>query len=228
MAHSNSLNPKMTLFHKGLIVCGTDTDVGKTIISSLLVQGLNAQYWKPIQSGLIDGSDTKYVQQLLGLKDENFIDEIYKFKAPVSPHWAAEKEGTVIDVSKINIPIIKKPLVIETAGGLLVPINRQKLQIDMIKDWALPIVLVARSGLGTLNHTLLSIEALKTRGIPLKGIILNGSLHKDNPQTIEEFSGIPILAQIPIFKNLSPQTLEKEWHQQNLNKTFKEFIDTQK
>tara|TARA_Y100001968_G_C19267461_1_gene672439 strand:- start:105 stop:761 length:657 start_codon:yes stop_codon:yes gene_type:complete len=213
----------MTLPQRGLIICGTDTDVGKTVISSLFVQGLNAIYWKPIQSGLDSGSDTKYIRQLLNRKDNNFIEESYKFKAPVSPHWAAEKENQLIDEVKLKIPIVNKTIIIETAGGLLVPINRQTLQIDIIKEWNLPVVLVARSGLGTINHTLLSIEALRAKDIAIKGIILNGALHEDNPQTIKEFSQVPILAEIPRFKNLSAESLSQAWYQQKLNVTFKDF-----
>ena len=209
--------------NRSLVVCGTDTDVGKTIISSLLVQGLNARYWKPIQSGLDEGSDTKRISTLLNLSSDRLIPEIYKFKAPVSPHWAAEKEQTSIDPSQLKIPSTKGALIIETAGGLMVPLNRKLLQIDLLKIWSLPIVLVARSGLGTLNHTLLSIEALRQRKIPILGIFLNGPLHQDNPKTLEQFSNIPIIANIPIFKSLTAKALEEEWEKQHLNSTFKAF-----
>ncbi|KGG14767.1 MULTISPECIES: dethiobiotin synthase [unclassified Prochlorococcus] len=199
-----------------VIVCGTDTDVGKTIVSSLLVQGLNAIYWKPIQSGLEDGSDTNTVCDLLSLPKGRYLPELYKFKAPVSPHWAAEQENTMIKSHTLKLPIRKHPLVIETAGGVMVPLNRQYLQIDLLEEWMLPIILVARSGLGTLNHTLLTIEALKKRKIPILGIILNGAFHKDNPKTLQEFGGIPILAQLPILSKISTESLSEQWTKQKL------------
>ena len=207
-----------------LVVCGTDTDIGKTIISSLLVQGLNGVYWKPIQSGLEEISDTKRICTLLDLPKERWIPEVYKFKAAVSPHWAAEKESKSIDPNLLTVPSINSPLIIETAGGLMVPINRKFLQIDLLKKWGLPIVLVARSGLGTLNHTLLSIEALRKRNISILGIFLNGPLHPDNPKTLEEFSKIPIIANIPILKAVNTQTLNEQWRLNNMNSTFKGFI----
>ena len=213
----------MNLNQQNLVVCGTGTDVGKTIVSSFLVQGLNATYWKPIQSGLEDGSDTSKVCKLLNLAQERWISERYKFQAAVSPHWAAEKEGQWINPSFLNLPKIQGPLIIETAGGLMVPINREFLQIDQLKLWKLPIILVARSELGTLNHTLLSIEALKKRLIPILGIILNGPPHEDNPKTLEKFSNIPILAHLPHLQELTAKALKEEWEKQHLDITFKHF-----
>ena len=213
----------MKLKNQGLIVCGTDTNIGKTVISSLLVQGLHATYWKPIQSGLEDGSDTSRVREILNLPEERCLPEAYKLNAAVSPHWAAEKENILISPDRLKIPVINNLLLIETAGGLMVPINRNLLQIDQIKYWGFPIVLVARSGLGTLNHTLLSLEALKSRGIPILGIFLNGVIHKDNPKTLEQFGDIPIIAQIPPFKELSSSELSKAWTNHNLKEKFKVF-----
>ncbi len=204
-----------------IVVCGTDTDVGKTIISSLLVQGLNAIYWKPIQSGMEDGGDTHKLHEILTLPQKRYLPEKYKFKAAVSPHWAAEQENTVIDPQQIRLPNTKQHLIIEMAGGVMVPLNRNYLQIDLLKEWKLPIILVARSGLGTLNHTLLTLEALKTRSIPTLGIILNGELHKDNPKTLEQFSGIPIIAQLPKLASISAKSLSEQWLNLNLNERLK-------
>ena len=150
---------------KNIIVCGTDTDVGKTIVSAFLVQGLKATYWKPIQSGLANDGDRGSICRMLNLPSNRWLPESYKFQAPVSPHWAAEIDNTFIDLNQINIPNHKNRLIIETAGGLMVPLNRNWLQIDQLKVWGFPIILVARTGLGTLNHTLLSLEASKTRSI---------------------------------------------------------------
>jgi len=214
----------MTLKPSGLIVCGTDTDVGKTVVSTLLVQGLNAIYWKPIQSGLNEGGDTSHVRNLLNLPRDRWLEEAYKFQAPVSPHWAAEKEDKFIDPEKLKIPLVKQPLVLETAGGLFVPLNRSLLQIDQLSKWKLPVLLVARTGLGTLNHTLLSIEALRNRNIPLLGLILNGAHHEDNPKTLEQMGNTQILCHLPPLKELNAKTLSEEWHKQCLSSTFKQLL----
>jgi len=209
----------------GLIVCGTDTDVGKTIISALLVQGLNAVYWKPIQSGLKDGGDTDRICTLLKLPKERWIQEAYRFQAPVSPHWAAEKEDRLINSDQLQLPLVKRPLILETAGGLLVPLNRHLLQIDQLKSWNLPVLLVARTGLGTLNHTLLSIEALRNRNIPLLGLMLNGPKHEDNPKTLEQIGGIQILGQLPFLATVNANTLAEQWERQELGTTFKRLLN---
>ncbi len=227
MVNFYNASKKMNFKNLRLIVCGTDTDIGKTIVSSLLVQGLDATYWKPIQSGLEDGGDTKTICKLLQLPPERSLPEKYKFKAAVSPHWAAEKENRIIDPKKLNLPLINKPLIIETAGGVLVPLTRNYLQIDLLKKWMIPVILVARSGLGTLNHTLLSIEALKNRGIPILGIILNGELHPDNPKTLEEFGKVPIIAQLPKFEHLSARVLSEQWTKQGLTSTLSGLISDQ-
>ena len=208
-----------------LVICGTDTDVGKTIISCLLVQGLNAMYWKPIQSGLENGGDRGTVSNILKLPNNRFIPEVYKFKTPVSPHWAAEKENHLINPSKLKVPTKTCNVIIETAGGLMVPLNRQFLQIDLLQEWMLPIVLVARSGLGTLNHTLLSIEALRKRGIPILGIILNGLHHQDNPKTIEQFTNIPIIAELPKLQEVSAKSLSHEWINQKIEPRLQSLIE---
>jgi len=207
-----------------LVICGTDTDIGKTVVSSLFVQGLDAIYWKPIQSGLEDGGDTEQVCKLLNLPENRYLPEKYKFKAAVSPHWSAEKENRLIQPEKMHVPILSQNLIVETAGGVMVPLTRNFLQIDLLQKWMLPIILVARSGLGTLNHTLLTIEALRRRKIPILGIILNGDLHEDNPKTLEQFGNIPVIAQLPQFKNISAKSLHEQWLKQDLEKRLEDLI----
>tara|TARA_B100000902_G_scaffold14692_1_gene17767 strand:+ start:222 stop:866 length:645 start_codon:yes stop_codon:yes gene_type:complete len=214
----------MNSFSQRIIVCGTDTDVGKTIVSSFLVQGLKGVYWKPIQSGTEEGTDTKTVCKLLDLEPERCLPERYKFKAPVSPHWAAEKESRHIDPNNLNVPNLDKLIIIETAGGLMVPLNRNWLQIDQLKVWGAPIILVARTGLGTLNHTLLSLEALKNRNINVLGIVLNGPPHTDNPKTLEQFGDTKILARLPIFEEINAKSLSQEWNNQQLDQKLKLYI----
>jgi len=214
----------MSAFSKRIIICGTDTDVGKTIVSSFFVQGLKGIYWKPIQSGTEEGTDTKTVCNLLGLEPNRYLSERYKFNAPVSPHWAAEQESGFIEPSNLKLPDLNELIIIETAGGLMVPLNRNWLQIDQLKAWGAPIILVARTGLGTLNHTLLSLEALKHRNLDVLGIVLNGPTHKDNPKTLEQFGDTKILASLPIFDEVNAKLLSQEWNKQQLDQKLKKYI----
>ena len=168
-----------------IIVAGTDTNVGKTIVSSLLVNKLNAHYWKPVQCGDLDtGGDSATVKKLSGIKTNRIIPEAYRLKMPASPNQAAAAEGITIDKENLKLPNHEGALVVELAGGLMVPIRDDWLQIDQVKVWNLPVVLVARSGLGTLNHTLLSIEALENRNIKVATLILNGEKHEENFNTL--------------------------------------------
>lgn len=204
-----------------LVVCGTDTDVGKTVVSALLVQGLGAHYWKPVQSGLEGGGDSARVQRLLDLPAARILPEAYRLQAPVSPHWAAEREGIAIDPARLALPPTEGPLVVETAGGLLVPLRRDWLQIDQLVSWGLPVLLVARSGLGTLNHTLLSLEALGKRRIPVLGLVLNGPPHHDNPRTLAELGGVPVLAELPLLEPLDAPSLQEQWRRTGLTRSLR-------
>ena len=214
----------MSALSKRIIICGTDTDVGKTIVSSFFVQGLQGIYWKPIQSGTEEGTDTKTVCNLLNLEPNRYLNERYKFKAPVSPHWAAEQESGFIEPTNLKLPDLDELIIIETAGGLMVPLNRGWLQIDQLKVWGAPIILVARTGLGTLNHTLLSLEALKHRNLDILGIVLNGPPHNDNPKTLEQFGDTKILASLPIFDEVNAKVLLEEWNKQHLNQKLKKYM----
>ena len=199
-----------------LVICGTDTDVGKTIVSALFVQGLEATYWKPVQSGTEGGGDRQRVIDLLELPKERWQQEAYAFQAPVSPHWAAEQEGRCIDPELLQLPAIDGPLVVETAGGLMVPLTRHWLQIQQLERWKLPVVLVARSELGTLNHTLLSLEALRTRNIAILGLVINGPPHSDNPRTLNELGDVPLLCELPPLEELNAAALARQWRVQNV------------
>lgn len=206
-----------------LVVCGTDTDVGKTVVSALLVQGLGARYWKPVQSGLEPGGgDRATVEALLQLPPQRLVPEAYRLTLPASPHWAAERDGVRIEAAELTLPCGDGPLVVETAGGLLVPLRRDWLQIDQLMAWGLPVLLVARSGLGTLNHTLLSVEALRRRGLPLLGLVLNGPLHPDNPRTLAALAGVPVLAELPPLQPLSAEGLAQQWERLELASRLEE------
>jgi dethiobiotin synthetase len=198
-----------------LVVCGTDTDVGKTVVSALLVEGLGARYWKPVQSGIEGGGDRDRLQALLALPPERIVPESYRLAAPVSPHWAAEREGLAIDPERLALPTGDGPLVVETAGGVLVPLRRDWLQIEQLQRWNLPVVLVARSGLGTLNHTLLTLEALRRRQLTVLGLVLNGPPHPDNPRTLAELGAVPVLAELPPLEPLDREALRRQWQGQS-------------
>ena len=193
------------------IICGTDTDIGKTLISSFFVKGLNSFYWKPIQSGIESQTDSQTVEKLAQLSKEKIIKEAYVFTKPLSPHWAAEIDQKTINFEKLRLPKVQGSLIVETAGGLMVPITRNFLQIDQIKQWNLPVILVCKSSLGTLNHTLLSIEALKQRNIEILGLVVNGEKHLDNPRTLVDFSGIPLIAEFPYIEKMDSNNLDILW-----------------
>ena len=203
------------------VICGTDTDIGKTLISSFFVRGLNSFYWKPIQSGIGSETDSQAVARLAKVNKAKIISEAYIFKEPVSPHWASEIDQKVINFQLLNLPKIDGSLIVETAGGLMVPITRNYLQIDQIKQWDIPVILVCKSGLGTLNHTLLSIEALKKRNIKILGLVINGKKHLDNPKTLTEFSNLPIIAEFPYIDKIDSNHLDILWKELNIkNKLF--------
>lgn len=190
------------------IITGTDTDVGKTVFAAMLTLALRGTYWKPIQSGVSDGVDTRTVQTLTGLPDERFLPERYILTEPLSPHRAAELDGVELDLDRLTPPEVEGALLIEGAGGLMVPLTRKNLQINMFKKWNIPVILCARTGLGTINHTLLSLEALWAREIPVHGIAFIGDDNPDNMQTISQFSNERILGRLPWLNDLNPGTLK--------------------
>lgn len=194
---------------KTFIVTGTDTNIGKTVYAASLMLKLEADYWKPIQCGREEGlTDTDRMKQMTGLPDNRFIPEIYVLEKPLSPHRAAEIDGVKIDVSKLTLPKTDRTLIVEGAGGLMVPITRDFLMIDLFQQWNQPVILCARTGLGTLNHTLLSIEALKKRNIPIHGVAFIGDENKDNRRTICEMGDVKDLGRLPVLESFSPETLQ--------------------
>ena len=157
-----------------IVVTGTDTGVGKTVFSAGLAGLLDGFYWKPVQSGLDEETDSEVVARLSGLPAGRVVPEVYRLKMPLSPHRSAEIDGVAIEAARLSLPELPGPLIIEGAGGLMVPLNRQTRFIDIFREWQLPVILCARTALGTINHTLLSLEALRARSIPLLGIAFIG------------------------------------------------------
>ncbi len=193
---------------KTFIVSGTDTGIGKTAAAALLTLGLGAHYWKPIQSGTEDGTDTNTVKALTGLPEDRFLLEAYVLTEPLSPHRSAELDGVTIELDRLALPSVEGPLIIEGAGGLMVPVRRDLLQIDLFKHWGAPVILCARTGLGTINHTLLSIEALRARDIPLHGLLFIGDDNPDNIRTIAELSGASVLGRLPWLEQVHAESLK--------------------
>ena len=187
---------------KAYIVAGTDTGIGKTTVAAMLTLALDGQYWKPIQSGTDDGTDRQRVQTLTRLPNDRLLPERYVLSRSLSPHRAAELDGVEIKAEALALPAFDMTLIIEGAGGLLVPITRHQLQIDVFANWGAPIILCARTALGTINHTLLSIEALRSRQMQLHGLIFVGDDNPDTMRTIAELSGARHLGLVPWLDRL--------------------------
>jgi dethiobiotin synthetase len=184
-------------FPEKFVVVGTDTGVGKTVISTLLLHLLNGTYWKPIQSGTQPETDTQFVKNTCCLPDTHVLNEAYIFSRPLAASQAARLDGKEVDVEALKIPLFTyKPLIIETAGGVMSPIKDHYLFIDLLQKWKLPVVIVARSTLGTINHTLLTIKALESYGVPILGIIFNGPKNTLNKDSIEQLTSVPVIAEM--------------------------------
>lgn len=190
-----------------IAVTGTDTDVGKTVFAAALAAALGASYWKPVQAGLDRGSDSERVMALTGLADHRILPEAYRLATPCSPHRAAAIDGVEIDPERLMPPSVAGPLVIEGAGGALVPLRSDVLVADVIARWRVPCVIVARTTLGTINHSLLTIEALRHRDVPLLGIAFVGDPQEDSEATIARIGGIRRLGRLPLIEPLDRDAL---------------------
>ncbi|KAF0119136.1 MAG: bioCD [Rhodospirillaceae bacterium] len=176
----------------GVFVTGTDTGVGKTVIAAALVRAWGGVYWKPVQSGLTEDDDSATVARLANIPADRICPCLYALRAPASPHEAARREGIRIVLDRFSLPRVRSPLVVEGAGGLFVPLNEHHDMIDLMARLGVPVVLVARSGLGTLNHTLLSLMALRDRGLTVWGVVMNGPSNPDNRTTLENRGRVPV------------------------------------
>lgn len=190
-----------------LIVTGTDTGIGKTVFAAGLADALGASYWKPVQAGIEAETDSQAVARLGGLPPARILPEVWRLTTPASPHLAAELDGVEIDPEALTPPATPGPLVIEGAGGLMVPLTRRVLLIDLFARWRLPVILCARTALGTINHTLLSVEALRRRAVPIAGIAFIGAEKPDSQATIAAFAQVPVLGRLPPLDPLTPDSL---------------------
>ncbi len=198
-----------------LFVAGTDTEVGKTVVSAILVAGTKAVYWKPVQSGTLDSTDTAWVRQKTRLPKGHFLPETYRLSQPLSPHAAAAIDGIHIDLEKVTLPDPSTcpRLIVEGAGGLMVPLNRNAFMLDLILHLKLPVLLVARSTLGTINHTLLSLMALRQRAIPVAGVVMNGARNRINRDAVETYGRVPVVAVLDRLASVDRDGLQKAYHQ---------------
>jgi dethiobiotin synthetase len=203
-----------------IIVTGTDTGIGKTVFAAGLTRFLDGIYFKPVQAGLEGETDTAVVQRLSALPAARMLPEIWRLNTPASPHLAAERDGVIIEPVQLVLPSLQRPLIVEGAGGLMVPLTREVLYIDVFASWGAPVVLCARTALGTLNHTLLSLEALRQRGIPILGVALIGDAHADNERTLREMGRVRILGRLPLLDPLTPQSLEPAFSAAFHSKSF--------
>jgi len=195
-----------------LVVTGTDTGIGKTVFAAALTDALGACYWKPVQSGLDSETDSETVRRLGRIPAARILPEAWRLNTPVSPHVSAEIDGVVLAPDKLQPPDTGLPLVIEGAGGLLVPLTRRQSFAEVFARWRIPVILCARTSLGTINHTLLSLEAMRRRSIPILGVAFIGDDHPDTQQIIGEMGGVRSLGRLPWLDPLMPDTLRQAFH----------------
>jgi dethiobiotin synthetase/malonyl-CoA O-methyltransferase len=181
----------------GIFVTGTDTGVGKTMVSAWLVRSWGGEYWKPVQSGTIEAWDADPVRA--AAPGAIVHPSTYALSAPLSPHEAARLEGVTIRLDAFHLPAARRPLVVEGAGGALVPLNDRDLMVDLMIHLDLPVLVVARSGLGTINHTLMTVAVLRDRGARIAGVVLNGPPNPANRQAIEHFADVNVVAELPML-----------------------------
>jgi dethiobiotin synthase len=200
---------------RGLFVTGTDTGVGKTVVSAALMHVLRARgpvrYWKPVQTGIEEDDDTAVVRTLGACASEEILDDGIRLPRPLSPHASAQLAGVRITIDEVLRPLAgrKSPpsWIVEGAGGLLVPLNESELMIDLIARLALPVLVVARSGLGTINHTLLTLEALRLRRLDVVGVVMNGAVNPSNKAAIEHYGRVSVVGELPPLEPLTSGNL---------------------
>lgn len=191
------------------VVAGTDTGVGKTVFAAALAGALDGAYWKPVQAGLDGETDSLAVARLSGLSSDRILPEAYRLRTPAAPHLAAEREGKRIDPAKLAPPPTDLPLVIEGVGGLLVPLDRETLMIDVLARWKTPVILCARTTLGTINHSLLSLEALARRSVPVLGIAFIGDENLPVEASIVDLGRTRRLGRLPWVRPLDRECLRE-------------------
>ena len=194
---------------RGVFVTGTGTGIGKTVVSACLIHRWGAAYWKPVQTGADeepgDGPTVSSLTSSAAIHPPRYV-----FRAPLSPEGAAALEGAAVALTDFDLPAETRPLVVEGAGGVLVPLNAQHVMVDLMVRLALPVVLVAATGLGTINHTLLSLAALRARHLTIAGVVLSGPDHPGNRDAIIRHGAVRVLHTLPVLSPLTPAALQEE------------------
>ncbi|MFC1532582.1 dethiobiotin synthase [Thermodesulfobacteriota bacterium] len=203
------MNINQKRFPERIFISGTDTGVGKSVVSAILMKGLRGIYWKPVQSGLDEITDTEWIREKTGLPDNHFQPETYRLSLPLSPHASAAHDGVRIDLEAFQVPEIGRSdyLIIEGAGGIMVPLNEHCFMMDLMKKIASPVLLVSSSTLGTINHTLLSLAQLRRQELDVMGVVMNGPVNPLNREAIEYYGGVRVLAEIEPLPIINPQSL---------------------
>jgi len=177
------------------------------VVSAILMAGLRGIYWKPIQSGLEEMTDSDWIHAMTGLPENHFLPEAYRLKRSCSPHAAAAAESLRIELAAFELPETQEYLIVEGAGGIMVPLNERHFMLDLMKKLSIPVVLVTRSELGTINHTLLSLEQLRRKGLEMFGVVMNGPRNSENRKALEHYGNVNVLAEIEPLPEINPQTL---------------------
>lgn len=197
---------------KGYVVAGIGTNIGKTVVAAVLVEALDADYWKPVQAGELAKTDAHEIARLAPGSGRQIHAEVYRLTEAMSPHAAAEIDAVTIRRDKLKLPACdaktsNRNLIIELAGGLMVPMGAGLLNIDLLSDWGMPVVLVSRYYLGSINHTLLSVEALRRRNVPIAGLVFNGDPVETSRSVILEETQLPVIAEIPTAREIDANTI---------------------
>jgi dethiobiotin synthetase len=190
-------------------VTGIGTGIGKTIVSAILTEHLEADYWKPVQAGDLDQSDSLKVKSLISNSHTTIHPECYQLTQPMSPHASAKLDHIEIQISNFKLPETKRPLIVEGAGGLMVPLNENDLIMDLISFLKLEVILISQNYLGSINHTLLTVNTLKQQGIKIKGIIFNGEANAESERYILTYTKLPCLGKIPPLETPDKETIRE-------------------
>lgn len=190
--------------NKQYIITGIGTDVGKTVVSAVVAEALQATYWKPVQAGDLDNSDSIKIERLT--KNVTVLPEAFRLTEPMSPHAAADIDGVNISAEDLSLPSIEGNFIVEGAGGLMVPINSEGfLYADAFEKWNLPTIVVSRHYLGSINHTLMTLEILKSRGVEIEGVIFVGGQNPTTEEAIINTTGVRFIARIPIVNEVNQE-----------------------
>ncbi|MGH9404825.1 MAG: dethiobiotin synthase [Terriglobia bacterium] len=215
-------NPRIPM-QAGLFITGTDTNVGKTVLSALLTAALDAVYWKPIQSGAAEGTDRQAVMRMAEIPPERTRPERYYFDLPVSPHLAARTVGVRIKMSEIALPDAAAPLIVEGAGGVLTPLNEKETILNLIAHLALPVIIASRTSLGTINHTVLTIQALRRAGAEVSGVVMLGDQNCENRRAVEHYGGAAVVGHVPRLPAISRKVLLEVFDAEFDQRCFERF-----